>query len=1120
MRYPSILLMLVLCLPCCAAVAHSSQVPASVSASIAQTRKALVTDITLDEAQRKNLDAALERAAADDAEAEVHLARARELASEANVSQGRIEGLEAELRADPSEQFAHWHKNLDPATSPAALAQLAADLDAAAANLSARIADTTAQLAAVDVRPASIAQELDQALRDANALDAQRVSPPGASMAQRTEALAAQAAQRQHLARAQALSAERAALPSRARLLELTQRSLQRQATLVRRQADVVASLLARSTDAELDALDSRLRDEADSTGEHSPLLIAEAARNLALGQELASVETSTRQASEQLRQTRTRSDLASDTLRNTQARLALQSHDDAVGLILLNERRRIDDPLRIRQDLSQTRRRLAQAQLRLIDLDEQADELSSPQDAADALLRDGDEDVARLDSSAHSNLHALLITRAELVARLASAERELLRVLTELETALARHLDTTTALAHLLDRELLWFPSHERIGPGWLKRQAEGWGDLLKPSRYSTSSRLLLDVVKRDWPLLLVAGTLFGILLRHRMRLPATLGSLAQPLLRVRSDRYRHTLRALFATGFGALALPLPMALIGWLLRQAGEPGKFSDSLGQALLATAGGLFFYRFLHWLVADNGLAHKHFRWTRARRDAITAALPWFLYLMLPAQLLLTLAFVRGQEPAVDTVGRLILVLICGVGAFMSWRLLAPGALWTFRGVVDPEPSQVRRALRTGLMAGLIAIAALALAGYVLTAATLVHSLWLSLLLAIVLAIFHGMVSRWFLLGERRLALRRSDAKRESTSEQATDTTDASIGIEPTVDPESEALSIQSVSQQTRRLLRALIAILMTLGLLWVWSDVLPALDRLNSIVLWNVSTGTGSALSLSPISLAAVLGGLLTLVFTIVAARNLPGLVELGLLSRIHIDAGTRYAITSISRYLIVIAGTLIGLSLFGVRWSQLQWLAAGLTVGLGFGLQEIFANFISGLIVLFERPYRVGDTITIGEVEGRVTRIRTRATTVLDADNREVVVPNKTFITSRFVNWTLSDTVTRVVFKLSLAQDADPQQVRDLLLDLARSEPMVMTQPAPGCWFTQISANTYDFELRLFVAELGHRSRVRDELNRRIVAAMEAASLATSRPNLLRIEMEPSRAQSTNNTED
>ena len=185
---------------------------------------------------------------------------------------------------------------------------------------------------------------------------------------------------------------------------------------------------------------------------------------------------------------------------------------------------------------------------------------------------------------------------------------------------------------------------------------------------------------------------------------------------------------------------------------------------------------------------------------------------------------------------------------------------------------------------------------------------------------------------------------------------------------------------------------------------------------------------------------AVLFGFVALALTVVSSRNLPGLIELGLLSQTSIDAASRYAITSILRYAIVIAGTLIGLDLLGMRWSQLQWMAAALTVGLGFGLQEIFANFVSGLILLFERPFRVGDVITVGDLTGRVTRIRTRATTILDYDNREIFVPNKSFITGQLLNWTLSDTTTRITIKVGVAYGTDPDLVHRLLIEAANGQ--------------------------------------------------------------------------------
>jgi potassium efflux system protein len=129
-------------------------------------------------------------------------------------------------------------------------------------------------------------------------------------------------------------------------------------------------------------------------------------------------------------------------------------------------------------------------------------------------------------------------------------------------------------------------------------------------------------------------------------------------------------------------------------------------------------------------------------------------------------------------------------------------------------------------------------------------------------------------------------------------------------------------------------------------------------------------------------------------------------------SHLRLDRGSGYAITATIRYVIVLVGVILAARGLGLAWSKVQWLAAAVTVGIGFGLQEIFANFVSGLILLFERPLRVGDIVTVGETSGVVSRIQIRATTIRDWDNRELILPNKTLITGGFLNWTLSDSIT------------------------------------------------------------------------------------------------------------
>ena len=207
-----------------------------------------------------------------------------------------------------------------------------------------------------------------------------------------------------------------------------------------------------------------------------------------------------------------------------------------------------------------------------------------------------------------------------------------------------------------------------------------------------------------------------------------------------------------------------------------------------------------------------------------------------------------------------------------------------------------------------------------------------------------------------------------------------------------------------------------------------------------------------------------------------------------MLSRIKLAQGSAYAITTLLSYLIAGIGIVATLGTLGVSWDKLQWLVAALSVGLGFGLQEIFANFISGLIILFERPVRIGDVVTIGNLSGTVSRIQIRATTITDFDRKEIIVPNKTFVTGQLVNWSLTDTVTRVTVKVGVAYGSDLALTRRLLLQIADENPRVLKEPAPMALFLAFGASTLDHELRIHVRELADRNLAIDEINRRIDA--------------------------------
>ena len=215
-----------------------------------------------------------------------------------------------------------------------------------------------------------------------------------------------------------------------------------------------------------------------------------------------------------------------------------------------------------------------------------------------------------------------------------------------------------------------------------------------------------------------------------------------------------------------------------------------------------------------------------------------------------------------------------------------------------------------------------------------------------------------------------------------------------------------------------------------------------------------------------ITLGDLLGAFLIITMTLVAIGNIPGLLEIAVLQHLPLDTALRYAITTVTRYLIIIAGVSWALATLDFGWSKIQWLVAAISVGLGFGLQEIFANFVSGLILLFERPLRAGDIVTVGNVTGKVLQIKTRATTIQDWDRKELVVPNKEFITSQLLNWTLVDQVNRLVIPVGVAYGTDIAKARTILLRIAKEHPLVMHDPEPSVTFDLFgdSAHEPDFE--------------------------------------------------------
>ena len=302
----------------------------------------------------------------------------------------------------------------------------------------------------------------------------------------------------------------------------------------------------------------------------------------------------------------------------------------------------------------------------------------------------------------------------------------------------------------------------------------------------------------------------------------------------------------------------------------------------------------------------------------------------------------------------------------------------------------------------------------------------------------------------------------------------------------VSEQEEGMAVNQVRSQLLRFADLFIWTALFAIFYYVWSDLVTVASYLRDITLWQQTTTTEAGVVTESISLFNLLMALVIIGITYILVRNLPGILEVLIFSRVKLSQGTPYTINTLLTYLLVAIGGAWAFATLGMSWSKLQWLFAALSVGLGFGMQEIFANFVSGIILLFERPIRVGDTVTINDVTGTVAKIRIRAITIIDPDRKEVIVPNKSFVTGQVTNWALSNTITRLVISVGVAYGSDLDLVKRLLLQAAAEQANVMKEPEPSALFVSFGASTLDHELRVYVSQLSERNNTIDALNRRI----------------------------------
>ncbi len=295
--------------------------------------------------------------------------------------------------------------------------------------------------------------------------------------------------------------------------------------------------------------------------------------------------------------------------------------------------------------------------------------------------------------------------------------------------------------------------------------------------------------------------------------------------------------------------------------------------------------------------------------------------------------------------------------------------------------------------------------------------------------------------------------------------------------------------------------------------WLWIDIFPNV-QLGNPVLWTVQdTVTQSFLDASgqkvsrtqvettPITVLGLVLAAATLFVAFQLAKLLPGIFDALVLQRVNFDEAMEHLSLVLGRCLLFGTGCFIACRLVGLRWETIQWLAVGLTIGLGFALQDIVRNLLGGLIVLFEKPARLGDLITVGNVTGRVSAQKLRTTVLSDDEGREVIIPNKNFVSQDVVNWMGAGRLRAIPIEVAVTRDERPADVCRMLQQLLVEQPGLLLSPAPQATLVCIGQQSQRIELRAWVEEDHDASRYRETLTKLVLNYLsEKDLLAPNQP--------------------
>ena len=822
------------------------------------------------------------------------------------------------------------------------------------------------------------------------------------------------------------------------------------------------------------------------------PALRDLATRNAKLTEQRSTLQTFLKQTSQSLNSVRK---LAEDTDaefvddRNKESQVGLTT---AIGILLRNHRSHLPVESDYRQKRRDAEASMARLRIEQMPLHDEDRKFTDPIEQAEQLVAELDPGRTTSDSQIQTMALALFTDRQKYLDDILKDYDKGIKDLAELDMWCSSLIDTTVEFRNYIDARVLWIPSAGVVNVQTPQQALRGVKEIAADVDTARIGTVLAAAAKNPVSLLIIG--LVAMLLTMQRRFRNWINTLSQSASQSGPE---------FAATAGALGLTLVIASVWpgviWLIgRQLTKiPGDNSlHACGAALKTTAIVFWSIELFRQMCRSNGIAELHLMWPVATVRSLHSRLVGLMAAGLP--FVFAVQFVETWKEGIwsESLGRMLFVAGMCVLAFNLRRIVHPQGS-VFRSVLERNSSgwmfRTRYVWSAIIIGSPLALACLSIAGFHYTAEQLLVRVEATAWLCIALMMAFGLLVNRMNAAKRNLLMNQQRQLRAEAA-AAREEPDGSSEVMPDVN--AEQTDFRVVSRQALKLTQVAVCVLFAVGTWMVWAEVLPALQVFDRVELWSTMTEVAEEVEVadgvtksilvsrtSPVTLGSFFLACGVLGLFVVAGRNIPGLLELSVLEHLPMDNGGRNAITTLCRYALLTTGLILSAKIVGIGWSSVQWLLAALTVGLGFGLQEIFANFVSGLIILFERPVRIGDVVTIDNVSGKVSRIQIRATTITDFDRKEYIVPNKEFVTGRVLNWTLSDKTNRIKIDVGVAYGDDTALARALLMQIAKDNPKVMADPEPNATFEGFGDSCLMLSLRCFIPGLDIRLQVITELH-------------------------------------